>query len=89
MEMTPNEILRNYNEAKNKKLQIDILADLNCCDRETIERIISGKPEKADIRQMLIERMEKIDEEIKSLEKQYKQVSIALAVVGELLEGAP
>lgn len=40
MQMSVNEIKRSYDEAKNKKRQIDILADLNCCSREEIEKIV-------------------------------------------------
>ena len=41
MEMSVGEIKRSYDQAKNKRRQIDILADLNCCDRSEIEKIIS------------------------------------------------
>ena len=41
MEMSVGEIKRSYDQAKNKKAQIGILADLNCCDRSEIEKIIS------------------------------------------------
>lgn len=40
MQMTVGEIQRNYKEAKNKKRQIGILADLNCCSRGDIEKIV-------------------------------------------------
>lgn len=40
MEMTVNEIKRIYNESKHKKRQIGILADLNCCSKEEIEKIL-------------------------------------------------
>lgn len=36
MEMTPQEILRDYQQAKNKKEQIRILADLNQCSVQEI-----------------------------------------------------
>ena len=41
MEMSVGEIKRSYDQAKNKRRQIDILAELNDCDRYEIEKIIS------------------------------------------------
>jgi ribosomal protein L16 Arg81 hydroxylase len=40
MEMNENEIVKNYRESKNKKQQIDILADMNCCSPEQIKEIL-------------------------------------------------
>lgn len=40
MYMSVGEIKKNYYEAKNKKRQIVILADLNCCSKEEIEKIL-------------------------------------------------
>lgn len=40
MEMTKQEILRNWEGAKDKKEQIKILADLNCTDTGTIQKIL-------------------------------------------------
>jgi len=44
MEMTHAEIRRNYREAKNKKDQIQILADLNVCTAAEIKEILNEKP---------------------------------------------
>ena len=50
MEMTPNEILRDFNSAKNKRTQIQILADLNLCDPSDIAAIlIAGGADKRQI----------------------------------------
>lgn len=38
--MTDEEICRNYDEAKNKKEQITILADMNVCRKSEIARIL-------------------------------------------------
>lgn len=38
--MTDEEIVRNYREAKNKREQVKILADLNCMSREEIIQIL-------------------------------------------------
>lgn len=40
MTMTENEILRSYQQAKNKKQQIEILADLNQVPKDTIKAIL-------------------------------------------------
>ena len=50
MEMTKKEICRNYQAAKKKRAQIEILADLNQTDKQTIKEILKeggcfgGKP---------------------------------------------
>lgn len=51
MEMSVGEIKRSYDQAKNKRRQIDILAELNDCDRSEIEKIISveSRREKHDL----------------------------------------
>lgn len=43
MQMTTEEIIRNYTEAKDKSKQIGILADLNGCDKEKIRAILISK----------------------------------------------
>lgn len=40
MYMTPGEICKEYNLAKDKKMQIGILADENCCEKEDIIKIL-------------------------------------------------
>lgn len=40
MEMTASEIVRSYKEAKDKKKQVGILAQLNLCTPENIKRIL-------------------------------------------------
>lgn len=40
MEMTYEEICREYRQAKKKSVQIGILADENCCNRDEIIRIL-------------------------------------------------
>ena len=42
MIMSDNEIVRNYQEAKNKKAQIEILADMNCCQKKDICEVLSN-----------------------------------------------
>jgi hypothetical protein len=40
MEMTNAEILKSYNEAKNKTSQVGVLAELNCCSKKKIIEIL-------------------------------------------------
>ena len=102
MQMSVEEIKRNYNEAKNKNRQIGILADLNCCSKEEIEKIVAvedaieQKVEKTsvspvekelsvnDVRNQLYERMDELDLQIKTLEKEYRNIVITLGVLAEL-----
>lgn len=42
MEMSNEEIIRRYKQAKHKAAQIQILADLNACPKFKILEIISG-----------------------------------------------
>lgn len=44
MYMTENEIRRDYAGAKNKSMQIGILADLNCCTKDRIREILGLIP---------------------------------------------
>ena len=44
MQMTENEIRRNYDRAKNKNMQIGILADLNYCSKDRIKQILGLIP---------------------------------------------
>lgn len=44
MQMTENEIRRDYARAKNKSMQIGILADLNCCTKDRIREILGLLP---------------------------------------------
>lgn len=43
MEMTDNEIRLSYKNALNPKRQIQILAQLNACSKNRIEKILFGK----------------------------------------------
>lgn len=43
MEMSNEEIIRRYKQAKHKPSQIQILADLNACPKSKILEIISGE----------------------------------------------
>ena len=41
MEMSDNEIIMSYKSAKSKTKQLEILADLNCCDKQKIVNILT------------------------------------------------
>lgn len=60
MEMTPSEIKANYLEAKDKKHQIQILADLNACTTQKILEIL--KQQGVNPRQLPRERKPKMPE---------------------------
>lgn len=50
MDMTAAEILKNYREAKDKKKQVSILADLNVCTvGEIINILIAGGIDKREL----------------------------------------
>lgn len=40
LEMTPEEIVRSYREALDKKHQIEVLSDLNVCSKEVIRKVL-------------------------------------------------
>lgn len=42
MQMTESEIVRSYREAKNKRNQIEVLADLNTCTPDDIRAILKN-----------------------------------------------
>ena len=89
MQMTDDEIRRNYNEAKNQKAQIGILADLNDCSKAKIKQILGldKKPEvekeKPDVIQKLYEKLDFLDEEIKRYEKAKQDCEKLIAVFEE------
>lgn len=98
MEMTHEEIQRNYREAKNKNRQIGILAELNDCSRSEIEDIlgIDEKPAelyrvempaeltRGEIMDMLFSKMDALEQEIKKLEEEYRNISITIEVLGKI-----
>lgn len=100
MIMDRGTIIREYNAAKNKKQQIGILADQNCCTREDIRKIIeedqakigtctdpdypSFDDKEPDIMQIIMEEMDKADAEIKKYTEWYKKLASAWEVIGEI-----
>lgn len=104
MEMSVGEIKRSFDQAKDKKRQIGILADLNCCDRSEIEKIISAEnrgehhePVRAAAEKMskkamgldevidiLFVRLDELEEKIKPLEEEYRNIKIAIDVIAKV-----
>ncbi len=92
MQMTDGEIRSMYKSAKDKKKQIEILAQLNCCDTGKILQIVhhnreakeeSGKHDSEDYitshkAKVLMDRLDELDAKIKPLEDEYKRTVEAL-----------
>mgnify|MGYP001089648402 CR=1 FL=1 len=92
MRMTDGEIRSMYKSAKYKKKQIEILAQLNCCDTGKILQIIHNnrdvkeKLEKHDSTDCiasrkadaLMDRLDELNSMIKPLEDEYRGVIKAL-----------
>lgn len=103
MQMSVREIKRSYDEAKHKQQQIGILADLNCCTKEEIVKIINAEnrrgekpgevdkapheePKLSQITEMLYARLDELENAINTLEEEYRKVSIAAEVLGNMKE---
>ncbi len=95
--MTDGEIRQVYRSARNRKKQISILAQLNCCSTGRILEIVHSKAdireEEADQRTVecgsispeqkaLIDRMDELDSQIKILENEYRRTVTELARIG-------
>lgn len=95
MQMSNEEIMKNYRQAKNPKQQIRILADLNCCSVEEINAIVnptecSISPNRLpDVKLMIqafYEEMERVDKEIKLLESRYTNIKGVIDALGKMIE---
>lgn len=93
MQMSESEIKRRYKEAKNQKQQIGILADLNCCSKEEIESILGitkednkppGDMSRGQIMDLLFGKLDLLEQEIKKLEEEYRNISITISVLGKI-----
>ena len=103
MEMSNEEIIRRYKQAKHKAAQIQILADLNACPKSKILEIVSDsivprhptpaqpkeQPETvkavdnlASFEEYVVNRMDEIDGQLKTLEKEYADLSVTLLTIG-------
>lgn len=115
MEMSNEEIIRRYKQAKHKPSQIQILAELNACPKSKILEIISGEifdnhaaaratvphePHKKvevvnspygeidALESFVTDRMDDLENQIKAMENEYKNLSAALLVIGQYKEMA-
>lgn len=101
MVMSREEILRDYKSAKNRRRQVQILAELNCCSRAEIERILglektddaaapaagAETEEGCPFEAWLHGRLDSLDAEIRALEEKYRKYAAAIEVLGEYSEG--
>lgn len=85
--MTEEEICRAFNEAKDPRLQIGILADLNVCRKEKIIKILilngqdiskavpkKSRAKRDSIQQMIYSLLDEVEEEIRAAERKYIQI---------------
>ncbi|MCR5755529.1 MAG: hypothetical protein K6G30_12060 [Acetatifactor sp.] len=96
MEMSHEEIKRDYITAKNPEKQIKILADLNACSVEEIKNILGIKPPLKRLQEELSgdvtmeiwlqKKMDEADQQIKAWEEKYKSYASALKVFAEYKE---
>lgn len=86
MQMTNEEIVRSYREAKHKGQQIGVLADLNVCSREVIIEILveGGIPRKAFSRYTGENNIKRIKKEVKTHEAA-KRITEEAAITNEAL----
>lgn len=85
MQMTEDEIVRSYKNAKNRNTQVTVLAQLNACPKEQIEQILEQKgvikkkqdvPEMPEvIKEMITVRMIEITEQMDKLGAELKELS--------------
>lgn len=95
MQMSHEEIKKNYRQAKNPKQQIRILADLNCCSVEEIKAIVNPTecsinpnrlPDVELMIQAFYEEMERVDHEIKLLESRYTNIKGVIDALGKMID---
>ena len=82
MQMTNEEIVRSYNEAKHKGKQIGILADLNVCPKDVIIDIIveGGIDKRAFARYKGENNIKRVKREVKAHEKKKRSEDEAAIV---------
>lgn len=102
MEMTKQEICRNYAAALNKKKQIGILADLNGVPRSTVVKILTErgyyegqkdettekpKPKRKKINpRIMFDRLDELDTQIRYLEKQKAEYERQYKLISDYLQ---
>lgn len=102
MEMTKQEICRNYSVSLNKKKQIGILADLNGVPRSVVIKILTErgyyegqkdetaekpKPKRKKINpRIMFDRLDELDTLIRSLEKQKAEYERQYKLISDYLQ---
>jgi hypothetical protein len=86
MQMTNDEIVRSYKEAKHKGHQIEVLSDLNLCPKEMIIDILveGGIDPRAFARYKGANNLKRVKKEVKTHEKK-KRNEADKAIVNEAL----
>lgn len=96
MRMTEAEICKEYREAKNPRMQIGILADLNVCEKEDILKIlilngqdvtVAGpkKPgQKGDkVLNLMFSLLDEVETEVYAAEQKYKAIVESIKQYGK------
>lgn len=97
MIMSEADICLEYRQAKTPSLQIEILADLNLCDTESIMRVLirngtdmshatyhRNKKARAMLTKLLMQELEDADRELKEAADRYKRVMQSVeSIIGE------
>lgn len=98
MEMTNGDIVLSFKRSGRKKTQIGILADLNECSKKEIEEILIAAGEDIrggkrmatqqkevpdTVIDLLMKRIEELDEIISSAEKEYREIASFLGIGGK------
>lgn len=102
MEMTKQEICRNYTAALNKKKQIGILADMNEVPRSVVIKILTErgyyegqqdettekpKPKRKKINpRIMFDRLDELDTQIRYLEKQKAEYERQYKLISDYLQ---
>lgn len=94
--MTESEIISAYSRAKDKRKQVDILADLSGLQKSEILRIVHDhekapvkeQPQEQDWKEQLLTqlygRLDELEKEIRRKEVCYKEIATAIKVISEL-----
>lgn len=87
MTMTDDEIIVRHRQAKDKKEQIRILAELNDCSVEEIKEIVSAKKEKSNSKGQVTvdDAINIIRKEIQSIDKEIEKLNMKKQSILEMI----
>ena len=96
MTMTEQEICKEFNGAKNRGIQVGILADLNVCEKEDILKILilNGQDvtaaghrklggDKDKVLNLMYTLLDEMEEQIKATEKRYLNIVESMKQYGK------